>query len=49
MKVYKITLCYIDHDYCGDEIKDMIEGANMGNHVYPGKVMEMQSVDIGEW
>lgn len=49
MKVYKITLCYIDLDGCGDEIKDMIEGANLGNHVYPGDVMKMESVDIGEW
>lgn len=35
MKVYKITLCYTDHDGCGYEIIDIIEGANMGNHVYP--------------
>lgn len=49
MKVYKITLCYIDFDDCGDEIKDMIEGANLGNHVSPGDIMSMEVVDIGEW
>ena len=53
MKVYKITLCYIDFDgiasYGDDEIKTMIENARIPNHVSVGDIMKMESVEIGEW
>lgn len=50
MKVYKLTCLFIDFDELGEEqIKDLIEGARLPNHISPPDVMKMESVDIGEW
>lgn len=49
MKAYKVTLLINDHDEVGDEIKDIIENQKFPNYCIMPHVMEMQSVDIGEW
>jgi hypothetical protein len=50
MKVYKLEIMVIDTDNCGaEEIKDMIENARYPNHAINPKVMQNDSVDIGEW
>lgn len=50
MKVYKLTCLFIDFDDVGEqEMIDLIENARLPNHVIPPDVMEVESVDIGEW
>lgn len=50
MKAYKITLLFLDFDEVGQQAaRVLIENARLPNHIDPGKVMEMQEADIGEW
>lgn len=49
MKSYKVTLLINDHDEVGDEIKDIIENQHYPNYCIAPLVMDIQSVDIGEW
>lgn len=50
MKVYKLTCCFIDFDELGaEEIKDLIDNLRLPNHISPPEVMNIESVDIGEW
>jgi hypothetical protein len=49
MKAYKLTLLINDHDEVGDEIKDIIENQKYPNYCIAPYVMDMQSVDVGEW
>lgn len=50
MKVYKLTCCFIDFDELGvGGTKDLIENARLPNHISPPSVINIQSVDIGEW
>lgn len=50
MKVYKVTLSIIDFDNLGeDEIKNEIENVNYANDCISPSVIDIQSVDIGEW
>lgn len=50
MKVYKITLMFIDFDDVGDiGAKQLIENARLPNHISPGHVMALEERDIGEW
>lgn len=50
MKVYKITLMFIDFDDLGpDGAQDVLENARLPNHIDPGSVMEIEERDIGEW
>jgi hypothetical protein len=50
MKVYKITLMFIDFDEVGPEgAKELIENARLPNHISPGTVMEIEERDIGEY
>jgi hypothetical protein len=49
MKAYKVTLLINDHDEVGDEIKDIIENQKYPNYCIAPHVMDIQSVDIGEW
>ena len=46
MKVYKVTLLVIDHDKMGAKgIKENLENEEYTNPT----VMDIESVDIGEW
>jgi hypothetical protein len=49
MKAYKVTLLINDHDEVGDEIKNIIENQHYTNYCIAPLVMDIQSVDIGEW
>lgn len=49
MKSYKVTLLINDHDEVGDEIKNIIEDQKYPNYCIAPYVMDIQSVDIGEW
>ena len=50
MKVYKITLCFIDHDNLGlESVVNIIENARLPNHISPGTVISIDERDIGEW
>jgi hypothetical protein len=50
MKVYKVTLCIVDHDEIdGDGIKDVIENVKYPNRCISPDVMKIESRDIGEW
>lgn len=49
MKAYKLTVLVVDHDEVGDEISDMIECARYPNHAIAPRVIDIQSIDIGEW
>jgi len=49
MKAYKVTLLINDHDEVGDEIKNIIEDQKYPNYCIAPLVMDIQSVDIGEW
>lgn len=51
MKVFKIVLCFIDFDGIEDpdEVKDLIEGAKLPNHIDIGNVMSIEGIEIGEW
>ncbi len=50
MKAHKVTLLIVDFDQVGKKgIKEEIENANYGNDCIAPKVMEIQTVDIGEW
>jgi hypothetical protein len=49
MKAYKVTLLINDHDEVGDEIKNIIENQHYPNYCIAPLVMDIQSVDIGEW
>lgn len=50
MKVYKLTCLFIDFDNVGEqEMIYLIENARLPNHVIPPDVIEVESVDIGEW
>ena len=50
MKVYKITLLFLDFDEVGKETaKELIENARLPNHIHPGVVMDMQEADISDW
>ena len=43
MKVYKMTLMFVDHDEIGPrEAKQLIERARLPNHVDPGDVMSVE-------
>jgi hypothetical protein len=47
MKVYKMTLLFIDFDDVGaEEAKHLIENARLPNH---SRVMSLEERDIGEW
>lgn len=50
MKVTKVELMIVDFDELGeDEIKEVIENQKYPNYCINPSVMEMQTVDIGEW
>lgn len=50
MKVYKVTLMFVDHDNVGDaRIKGLIENARLPNRIDIGTVMAIEDRDIGEW
>jgi len=50
MKVYKMALLFLDHDDVGPKAaKELIENARLPNHILPGKVMQLEERDIGEW
>ena len=50
MKVYKMTLMFIDFDNLGAKgATDIIENARLPNHIIPGHVMALEERDIGEW
>ena len=50
MKAYKITLLFLDFEDIGpQEAKSLIENARLPNHIHPGRVMDLQEADIGEW
>ncbi len=50
MKVYKMTLCWVDHDDLGeDALGEMLEDARLPNHTIPPTVMTVESRDIGDW
>lgn len=49
MKAYKVELLVIDFDEVGEEIKTIIEDQKYPNYCISPSVMNMQSVDIGEW
>lgn len=50
MRAYKITLLFLDFEDVGpQEAKSLIENARLPNHISPGKVMDLQEADIGEW
>lgn len=50
MKVYKMTLMFLDHDDVGPAAaKQLIENARLPNHISPGDVMAIEERDIGEW
>lgn len=49
MKVYRVTLLVVDHDGVGDEIPEAIENARYPNRCLSPLVVNMESVDIGEW
>jgi hypothetical protein len=50
MKAYKVTLTIIDFDHIGeDEIKLVIEDTRYPNRCISPNVVNIESVDIGEW
>jgi hypothetical protein len=50
MKVYKMTLMFIDFDNVGmTDAKQLIENARLPNHINPGTVVAIEERDIGEW
>jgi hypothetical protein len=50
MKVYKVTLCIIDHDRLGPEgIASALENAHYANRCISPQVMACEDQDIGEW
>lgn len=50
MKVYKMTLMFLDFDNVGpDGAKSLIENARLPNRIDPGSVMELEEREIGEW
>ena len=50
VKVYKITLMFVDHDGVGPTgAKNLIENARLPNHIRAGRVMALEEADIGEW
>jgi len=50
MRVYKIEVMIIDFDNIGgDEIKDVIENSKYPNRCISPDVMDIKSVEIGEW
>ena len=50
MKVYKMTLMFIDHDDLGpDGARRLLEDARYPNHVIGPDVMTLEERDIGEW
>lgn len=50
MKIYKITLLFLDFDHVGKEgAKEMIESARLPNRIDPGTVMSIEEADIGAW
>lgn len=49
MRAYKLTVLVVDHDSVGEEIAEMIEDARYPNHCISPSVIDIQSVDIGEW
>jgi hypothetical protein len=50
MKVYKMTLMFIDFDNVGMQgAKQLIEDARLPNRIDPGTVMSIEERDIGEW
>ena len=49
MKIYKLEIMIIDFDDVGDEITSLIENVRYPNHCLSSTVMDIKSVDIGEW
>jgi hypothetical protein len=50
MKVYKVTLCVIDHDGLGEGgIKQNLECVRFPNDRMSPDVVAIESRDIGEW
>ena len=50
MKVYKVTLMVIDHDYLGQsETIREIESVNYPNDCISPTVVDIEARDIGEW
>lgn len=50
MKAYKLEILIIDFNEVGlDDIKEIIENANYPNDCININVMDIVSVDIGEW
>lgn len=50
MKAHKITVLVVDFDGLGsEEVKSVIENAHYPNRCISPDVMEIQTVDLGEW
>ena len=49
MKAYRLEILVVDHDDVGDRIKEIIEDQKYPNHCINPMVMDIQSVEIGEW
>lgn len=50
MKVYKITLCFVDHDQLGDDqTGQLFNNLHLPNHICKPSVEGLESADIGEW
>lgn len=50
MLVHKLTIMIIDHDNLGPtEVKSVLENTRFANHCISPDVMNIESVDIGEW
>lgn len=50
MKVHKVTICIVDHDQIGaDGIAEVIENESWPNHCINPQVVDVETVDIGEW
>ena len=50
MKAHKVILVFVDHDGLGaEETKNVLEGARYPNRCMSPEVLEVQTVDIGEW
>jgi hypothetical protein len=45
----KVTLLIIDHDGVGERVKDIIEEQKFPNRCISPWVMDVESVDLGEW
>jgi len=49
MKVYKVTVCVVDHDKLGpDGVKEGMECARYSNHCMQPRVMDVETREI-EW